>query len=292
MSAFSVCIPRIFNNIPNKKIVGTFEKLNMGKVKNMDIVWKTGRDGSSYKMAFVHFSAWNIQNSAARHFREQVEDPNVNAKLVYDDPWYWLVLPNNSNTIINSYKNRVENFIPDNAINGVSEWVQNKIAELEDELNCVYEELYQREYIPVKYRSECEWNQDIETGSINDDYMGNMSPMTIDELNCSTVNAPTYNNTSYTANVSPMTIDELNCSTNDDMSNDYSTYNENDELHKAPKYARVYPEDDALLSYPSESEDELYYNRMDYSNKHVINNTELALNEHKRWMTANYCGNN
>ena len=141
MSAFSVCIPRIFNNIPNKKIVGTFEKLNMGKVKNMDIVWKTGRDGSSYKMAFVHFSAWNIQNSAARHFREQVEDPNVNAKLVYDDPWYWLVLPNNSNTIINSYKNRVENFIPDNAVNGVSEWVQNKIAELEDELNCVYEEL-------------------------------------------------------------------------------------------------------------------------------------------------------
>jgi hypothetical protein len=291
MSAFSVCIPRIFNNIPNKKIVGTFEKLNMGKVKNMDIVWKTGRDGSSYKMAFVHFSAWNIQNSAARHFREQVEDPNVNAKLVYDDPWYWLVLPNNSNTIINSYKNRVENFIPDNAINGVSEWVQNKIAELEDELNCVYEELYQREYIPVKYRSECEWNQDIETGSINDDYMGNMSPMTIDELNCSIVNAPTYNNTSYSANVSPMTIDELSYPFNYYHSLDNTTYDDNDnatnddviiELHKPPsKYAKIYPE-----------KDDLYYNKIDNNNKIVINNSEVALNEDKRWMTANYCGNN
>ena len=291
MSAFSVCIPRIFNNIPNKKIVGTFEKLNMGKVKNMDIVWKTGSDGSSYKMAFVHFSAWNMQNSAARHFREQVEDPDVNAKLVYDDPWYWLVLPNNSTTIINNHKNKVDNAVID-TINGVSEWVQNKIAELEHELNCVYEELYQREYIPVKYRSECEWNQDIETGIIKDDYMGNMSPMTIDELNCSTVNAPTYNNTSYSANVSPMTIDELNCSTNDDISNGYSTFNEDDELHKAPKCAKVYPEDSALLSYPSEYEDELYYNKMDYYNKQVINNTETVPNEDKRWMTANYRGNN
>ena len=291
MSAFSVCIPRIFNNIHNKKIVGTFEKLNMGKVKNMDIVWKTGSDGSSYKMAFVHFSAWNMQNSAARHFREQVEDPDVNAKLVYDDPWYWLVLPNNSTTIINNHKNKVDNAVID-TINGVSEWVQNKIAELEHELNCVYEELYQREYIPVKYRSECEWNQDIETGIIKDDYMGNMSPMTIDELNCSAVNAPTYNNTSYSANVSPMTIDELNCSTNDDISNGYSTFNEDDELHKAPKCAKVYPEDSALLSYPSEYEDELYYNKMDYYNKQIINNTETVPNEDKRWMTANYCGNN
>jgi len=263
----------------------------MGKVKNMDIVWKTGRDGSSYKMAFVHFSAWNMQNSAARHFREQVEDPDVNAKLVYDDPWYWLVLPNNSTTIINNHKNKVDNAVID-TINGVSEWVQNKISELEHELNCVYEELYQREYIPVKYRSECEWNQDIETGIIKDDYMGNMSPMTIDELNCSAVNAPTYNNTSYSANVSPMTIDELNCSTNDDISNGYSTFNEDDELHKAPKCAKVYPEDSALLSYPSEYEDELYYNKMDYYNKQVINNTETVPNEDKRWMTANYCGNN
>ena len=293
MSVFSVCIPRIFHNIPNKKIVGTFEKLNMGKVKNMDIVWKTGRDGSSYKMAFVHFRTWNIHSSSARRFREQVEDPTVNAKLVYDDPWYWLVLPNNSTTIINSYKNRTKNFVPD-TISGVSEWLQEKLSNLEDELNCVYEELYQREYIPVKYRSECEWNQDIETGSVNDDYMRNMSPMTIDELNCSTVNAPTYNNTSYSANVSPMTIDELTCITIGDISDDNTTHNhyEDDELHKPSKYAKVYPENDALLSYPSESEDELYYNRMDYSNKQVINNTETVLNEDKRWMTANYCGNN
>lgn len=267
MSVFSVCIPRIFHNIPNKKIVGTFENLKLGKVKKMDIVWKTGRDGSSYKMAFVHFSEWNMHNASAIHFREQVEDPNVDAKLVYDDPWYWLVLPNNSTTIINSYKNGIEKYMPD-TINNASQWIQERLSNLEDELSCVYEELYQREYIPIKYRSECEWDQDIETGSID--------------------------NNAYTGNMSPMTIDELNCSVSSDMSTDNTTFNENDsdELHKPPKYARVYPEDDALMSYSSQSEDKLYYNGMDCFNQNVINNTELALNEHKKWMTANYCGNN
>ena len=278
MSVFSVCIPRIFHNIPNKKIVGTFEKLNMGKVKNMDIVWKTGRDGSSYKMAFVHFSTWNIHNSSARHFREQVEDPNVNAKLVYDDPWYWLVLPNNSTTIINSYKNRTKNFVPDTII-GASEWIQEKISELEDELNCVYEELYQREYIPVKYRSECEWDQDIETGSINNDYMGNVSPMTIDELDCS------YSN----GEVLPTIVDV----------DDNTTYQYDDgtSLHKPPMYAKVYPEDDSIFSYSQdtfeEEEEELSFGmKTVYPNKTVIDNSEVALYEHKTWMTANYCGNN
>jgi len=274
MSAFSVCIPRIFHNIPNKKIVSTFETLNMGKVKNMDIVWKTGRDGSSFKMAFIHFSEWNMCSSAARNFRDQVEDPRVDAKLVYDDPWYWLVLPNNSTTIINSYKSGTTYSIP-TSLNDVSEMINERITNLEDELNCVYEELYQREYIPVKYRSECEWNQDIETGSIDEAYMGNMSPMTIDELDCSNEEVlPTY-------------ID----------ADDNTTYqSDGDALHKSPNYAKVYPEDDSLFTYSQQDtfEEELlsFGTKPVYPNKTVIDNSELALYKHKTWMTANYCGNN
>jgi len=274
MSAFSVCIPRIFHNIPNKKIVSTFETLNMGKVKNMDIVWKTGRDGSSFKMAFIHFSEWNMCSSAARNFRDQVEDPRVDAKLVYDDPWYWLVLPNNSTTIINSYKSGTTYSIP-TSLNDVSEMINERITNLEDELNCVYEELYQREYIPVKYRSECEWNQDIETGSIDEAYMGNMSPMTIDELDCSSEEVlPTY-------------ID----------ADDNTTYqSDGDALHKSPNYAKVYPEDDSLFTYSQQDtfEEELlsFGTKPVYPNKTVIDNSELALYKHKTWMTANYCGNN
>ena len=269
MSVFSVCIPRIFHNIPNKKIVSTFEILKLGKVKNMDIVWKTGRDGSSFKMAFIHFSEWNMCNSAARNFRDQVEDPSVDAKLVYDDPWYWLVLPNNSTTIINSYKTGSTYSIP-TSLNDISEMINERITNLEDELTCVYEELYQREYIPVKYRSECEWNQDIETGSIVDDtYMGNMSPMTIDELNCS--------------------------SSTSDATNDNTTDADVGELHMPPNYANVCPEDDSLFSYSQDTfeEEEMSFDMdSNYPNKMVIDNSEVALYEHKTWMTANYCGNN
>ena len=265
MSVFSVCIPRIFHNIPNKKIVSTFEILKLGKVKNMDIVWKTGRDGSSFKMAFIHFSEWNMSSLAARNFRDQIEDPIVDAKLVYDDPWYWLVLPNNSTTIINSYKTGSIYSIP-TSLNDVNEMINERITNLEDELNCVYEELYQREYIPVKYRSECEWDQDIETGSIDDTYMPNMSPMTIDELDCSS-----------------------------DTTNDNTTYGDVDELHMPPNYAKVYPEDESLFSYSQDTfeEEELSFDTdANYPNKTVIDNSEVALYEHKTWMTANYCGNN
>ena len=95
MSNFSVYIPRIFNNIPTEKIVKTFELLNLGKVEKVDIIMKTNKNGNNIKMAFVHFSEW-YTNRAATHFRENIENPNTDAKLVYDDPWYWLVYPNTS----------------------------------------------------------------------------------------------------------------------------------------------------------------------------------------------------
>ena len=279
MSVFSVCIPRIFHNIPNKKIVSTFEILGLGKVKNMDIVWKTGRDGSSFKMAFIHFSEWNMSSLAARNFRDQIEDPSVDAKLVYDDPWYWLVLPNNSTTIINSYKTGSTYSIP-TSLNDISQMFNERIANLEDELTCVYEELYQREYIPVKYRSECQWNQDIETGSIVDDtYMGNMSPMTIDELDCS----------------SSCSIEATNDNTTYDGHGDVDV--DVGELHKPPNHANVCPEDDSLFTYSQytfeeEEMEEMSFDTNNYPNKTVIDNSEVALYEHKAWMTANYCGNN
>ena len=62
MSSFSVYIPRVFSNISNNKIIGTFERLQLGKVDTIDVVWKTGRDGNLFKMVFVHFSEWNMSS--------------------------------------------------------------------------------------------------------------------------------------------------------------------------------------------------------------------------------------
>ena len=107
---FSVYIPRIFNNIPNKKIADVFEKLGLGEVSTMDIIYKTGSDGSKYKMAFIHFANW-FNTSVALNFRNKIENPDIEAKLVYDDPWYWIVLPNSSKPPITKHKNSVSTFI-------------------------------------------------------------------------------------------------------------------------------------------------------------------------------------
>jgi hypothetical protein len=161
-STFSVCIPRIFANIPDKKIIHTFEYLNLGKVDKMDIVYKIGVDGSEYKMAFIHFSRWYC-NSAAENLRRRIEDPNLEARLAYDDPWYWIVLPNNSKTRKNtSYKFTLDD-------------CYNRISNIETEISSVYEELFKREFIPNETIKNIETFGDIETGDdmsdmLYDDY--------------------------------------------------------------------------------------------------------------------------
>lgn len=274
MTAYSICIPRIFENISNKKIVGTFERLKIGKVDHLDIVWKTSRDGSSYKMAFIHFSEWNMNSSASIKLREDIENPNIEAKVVYDDPWYWIVLPNHSRVAEPTTNNPIQNML-----SMPNEWLE-RIASLEDQLSCIYEELYQREYIPVKYRRECDWDTDIETGpiepanSINENmYSPNMSPMTLAELHVH--DETELHTSSKMAVVRPYVVTPNGYSDNCN----YEYYDT--ELNQPHKLARIGSEIDHT-PYKDYNED----NKYDLS-------TFIPLNKKlsKIWMTANYCDN-
>jgi hypothetical protein len=42
---------------------------------------------------YVHFEYW-YNSSVARNFQERVLNPNKEARIVYEDPWYWIVLEN------------------------------------------------------------------------------------------------------------------------------------------------------------------------------------------------------
>jgi len=88
----SVYIPRVYGNIPQRFIQETFEALDLGVVSNIQCV---KREGNAY-MAFVHFKSWNTTNPAAVNLAKKVNDPNAQARVVYDDPWYWILLPNKS----------------------------------------------------------------------------------------------------------------------------------------------------------------------------------------------------
>ena len=95
-SNYSVYIPRVFSNITEDNIRNIFSIMDIGEVSRVDFISKENSKGEKYNMVFVWFSHWNDENSAAMNLKEKIEDPNTQAKFVYDDPWYWILLPNTS----------------------------------------------------------------------------------------------------------------------------------------------------------------------------------------------------
>lgn len=97
----SVYIPRVFNNISADRIARVFQNLRLGRVHHVDFVPRV--DGDEAKMAFVHFEYWNTNNPACQHLIERIQDPAREARVVYEDPYYWLVLPNHNDSASNMY---------------------------------------------------------------------------------------------------------------------------------------------------------------------------------------------
>ena len=95
----SLYIPHIFDNFTKDYVVSVFEKCGIGKVKHIDFVSKLGKDGKTFNAAYIHFEHW-FENSVAARFQERVLDEKKEARLVYDDPWYWIVLENKARKFI------------------------------------------------------------------------------------------------------------------------------------------------------------------------------------------------
>ena len=91
----SLFIPHVFSNISAERITAAFQDNDIGQVSHIDLVSKMDKNGQVYNSAYVHFAFW-YQNSTAANFQERVVNPNQQAKLVYDDPWFWIVLKNST----------------------------------------------------------------------------------------------------------------------------------------------------------------------------------------------------
>ena len=89
----SLFIPHVYANISSTQIFDVFENLRIGVVRNVDLIHKQGSDGKPYNAAYIHFYEW-CHNISARNFQERVLDPKQEAKIVYDEPWHWIVLEN------------------------------------------------------------------------------------------------------------------------------------------------------------------------------------------------------
>jgi hypothetical protein len=91
--SLSLFIPRVFPNITQERIADIFYALGLGNVKRVDRVLKQDANGNEYYSVYVHFDQWYETLSVAR-FQERVTNPDKEARIVYDDPWWWIVLEN------------------------------------------------------------------------------------------------------------------------------------------------------------------------------------------------------
>jgi len=99
-SNISLYIPHIFANYSKDMVAKVFEDHNIGKVKNIDFVSKMGQDGKEYHAAYIHFEHWYWGLIATRNFQARVLDPKLEARIMYDDPWYWIVLENKARKFV------------------------------------------------------------------------------------------------------------------------------------------------------------------------------------------------
>jgi len=95
----SLYIPHIFANFSKEYVANVFEDQNIGKIKNIDFVSKFGQDGKPFSAAYIHFDNW-YENTGSLNFQQKVINPNKEARLMYEDPWYWIVLENKARKVV------------------------------------------------------------------------------------------------------------------------------------------------------------------------------------------------
>lgn len=90
MSAFSVFIPSVYKNITANMISETFHRMDVGRVKHIDLVSKNKNQNKAY----VYFDAL-YQSELAMSIYDDVKDEN-SSKLQYgkSEHVYWILLEN------------------------------------------------------------------------------------------------------------------------------------------------------------------------------------------------------
>ncbi len=106
----SLYIPRVANNCYMKQsglsftnitdfMAHMFHSLDIGRVSRVDLVPIYSKSGNltNFSKAFVHFELW-YDTPSAFSIQEKMNDSSHGniAKLVYDDPHYWILKQNSS----------------------------------------------------------------------------------------------------------------------------------------------------------------------------------------------------
>ena len=69
--------------------INIFRTQHIGEIKCVDFIKK----GITSYRAYIHFHYW-FENEITHNIQTRMSNPCKTARLVYDDPHYWLLLPN------------------------------------------------------------------------------------------------------------------------------------------------------------------------------------------------------
>jgi len=81
----SLCIPRVFQNIDEKRIRHVFNELNLGNIYRIDIVRKEDK----FNRVFIHFNYWNKNPNSDKARITLLNGKEI--KIIYDEPWFWKI---------------------------------------------------------------------------------------------------------------------------------------------------------------------------------------------------------
>ncbi len=85
----SVCIPRVFDNIPWRVVKDKFENtFGYGLVDRVDMVPKVDDKGEKFKRVFIHFKEWNVKHERIKGIREMLLK-GEEVYETYQEPWFW-----------------------------------------------------------------------------------------------------------------------------------------------------------------------------------------------------------
>lgn len=153
-NSMSLYIPHVFSNISRERITKAVEHL--GTVRSIDLVGKTGKDGKRYNAAYIHFENWH-DSVVTRNFQERLTTGDRKARIIYDDPWFWIVLENNSTAAVSRTQTTAANFAPkkNKESRAIASLRTNltalfdAVAVEDEEMDCVPEESF--ELVDAKY---------------------------------------------------------------------------------------------------------------------------------------------
>lgn len=124
MSAFSLYIPSVYANITASMISETFHRMNVGRVKHVELVSQNAKNGPRQNKAYIFFEAL-YQSDSALNIYNNVSN-NVSTKLPYgrSEHVFWVLL--NSKRQYDGSSNNGEYVEPD--------FTEEEIAFMEEEL--------------------------------------------------------------------------------------------------------------------------------------------------------------